>query len=192
MEGSINGELTQNAITGPSGTPLASIAAIRGITPHEHKGMVAPTIAAPAMAIFSLRLNTALIRFAKPDTVTQAEIPTLNRKKGKIDQTFLPTKAIFDNTLRQKTSGFKPDTMPVLKTKMVIPASPTNPQIQKAVDFVTMEDVAVPAASALSVMAGSPEELPQQDFPDDSLTGMVPIICRPGVDPQQPAASLAF
>ena len=168
MEGLINGELIQNAITGPSGTPLASIAAIRGITPHEHKGMVAPTIAAPAMAIFSLLLNTALIRSAKPDTVTHAEIPTLNRKNGKIDQTFLPTKARFDNTWRQKTSGFKPGTMPVLETKMVIPASPANPQIQKAVDFVVTDDIAVPAALALSDMLVSPEGLPQQGFSDDS------------------------
>ena len=44
MEGSINGALTQKAITGPRGTPLASIAAISGIRPHEHKGIVAPTI----------------------------------------------------------------------------------------------------------------------------------------------------
>jgi len=167
MDGLINGELIQNAITGPSGTPLANRAAIKGITPHEHKGMVAPTIAAPAMAIFSLRLNTALIRSAKPDTVTHAEIHTLNRKKGKIDQIFLPTKTRFDNTWYQKTSGFKPGTMPVLKTKRVIPASPENPQIQKAVDFVAIDDIAVPAAVALSDRVVSPEGLPQQGFSDD-------------------------
>jgi hypothetical protein len=167
MEGLINGELIQNAITGPRGTPLASIAAIRGITPHEHKGMVAPTIAAPAMAIFSLRLNTALIRSAKPDTVTHAEIPTLSRKNGKIDQTFLPTKAKFKNTWRQKTSGSRPGTIPVLKTNMAIPASPADPQIQKAVDFVATDEIAVHAALVLSDIVVSPEGLPQQGSSGD-------------------------
>jgi hypothetical protein len=51
--------------------------------------------------------------------------------------------------------------MPALKTKMVIPASPANPQIQKAVDFVAIDDIAVPAALALSDMVVSPEGLPQ-------------------------------
>jgi hypothetical protein len=168
MEGSINGELTQNAITGPSGTPLANIAAIKGITPHEHKGTVAPTMAAPAMAIFSLLLNTALIRSAKPDTVTHAEIPTLNRKKGKIDQTFLPTKARFDNMWCEKTFDFKPGIIPVLKTKMVITASPTNPQIQKVVDFVAIDDRTVPVTLLLSDVVSSLEGLPQQSVSDES------------------------
>ena len=46
-------ELIQSAMTGPSGTPLDSKAAISGIIPQEHNGMIAPTMAAPAMAIFS-------------------------------------------------------------------------------------------------------------------------------------------
>ena len=47
MDRLINGELIQKAMTGPSGTPLASMAAIKGIPPQEHKGMIAPTMAAP-------------------------------------------------------------------------------------------------------------------------------------------------
>ena len=81
----MRGELIQNAITGPSGTPLANSAAIKGMTPQEHIGMVAPTIAAPAIAIISLRLKIALMRSENPDTVTHAEIPTLIRKNGRID-----------------------------------------------------------------------------------------------------------
>jgi hypothetical protein len=57
--------------------------------------------------------------------------------------------------------------MPALKTKMVIPANPVNPQIQKAVDFA-IDDIAVPAELALFDLAVSPEGFPQQGFSDDS------------------------
>jgi hypothetical protein len=40
------GEASQNAITADSGTPIASSAAIKGITPHEQNGESAPTSAA--------------------------------------------------------------------------------------------------------------------------------------------------
>ena len=87
-----------HALDGPAPVP-----SMPGVDRLSIAGLVeaageAAELGLPAMAIFSLRLNTALIRSAKPDTVTHAEIPTLNKKNGKIDQTFLPTKERFDDT----------------------------------------------------------------------------------------------
>ena len=51
ISGSIDGEAIQNDITGANGTPLKSSAAITGITPHEQKGLNAPTAVAKKMAM---------------------------------------------------------------------------------------------------------------------------------------------
>ncbi len=44
--GSMRGEAIQNAMTGASGTPMLSNAAIRGMTPQEQNGDSAPNAAA--------------------------------------------------------------------------------------------------------------------------------------------------
>src|SRR3546814_11542178 len=46
MEGSMTGEASQKAMTADSGTPMASSAAIRGMTPQEQKGESPPARAA--------------------------------------------------------------------------------------------------------------------------------------------------
>ncbi len=51
IDGSINGEASQNAMTGASGTPMAKSAAISGMTPQEQKGDSAPTSAAAGTII---------------------------------------------------------------------------------------------------------------------------------------------
>jgi hypothetical protein len=48
--GSIEGEAIQKDITGASGTPLMSKAAITGMTPQEQKGLKAPTAVARKIA----------------------------------------------------------------------------------------------------------------------------------------------
>ncbi len=51
MAGSIKGDASQNAITADSGTPMASSAAINGITPQEQNGDSAPISAAKTTMI---------------------------------------------------------------------------------------------------------------------------------------------
>ncbi len=46
MSGAISGDDSQKAMTGGSGMPMASSAAISGITPHEQNGDSAPNSAA--------------------------------------------------------------------------------------------------------------------------------------------------
>ena len=46
ISGSIEGDAIQNDITGASGTPLIKRELITGITPHEQKGLNAPTAVA--------------------------------------------------------------------------------------------------------------------------------------------------
>ena len=52
IDGSMIGEASQNAMTALNGTPMASRAAMSGITPHEQNGDSAPARAAtPTSAI---------------------------------------------------------------------------------------------------------------------------------------------
>jgi hypothetical protein len=62
ISGSIEGEASQNDMTGASGTPDVSRAAITGITPHEQNGLTAP---------ISVASNTATTGFA-PSLVRMA------------------------------------------------------------------------------------------------------------------------
>ena len=61
ISGSMIGEAIQKAITGASGTPAPSMAAMRGITPQEQKGESAPTKAAIMVALTGLPVNTLAI-----------------------------------------------------------------------------------------------------------------------------------
>ena len=54
ISGSIIGDETQNAMTGARGTPLASIAAINGITPQGQDGDSAPAKDAAKIVITGL------------------------------------------------------------------------------------------------------------------------------------------
>ena len=49
IDGSMTGEASQKAMTADRGTPIASSAAIKGITPHEQKGDTPPASAAMAI-----------------------------------------------------------------------------------------------------------------------------------------------
>ena len=53
MVGSISGEAIQKAITAASGTPIASRAAMIGITPQEQNGDIAPNRAASATMVIA-------------------------------------------------------------------------------------------------------------------------------------------
>ena len=65
-EGSINGEASQNAITGASGTPVASSAAITGMTPQEQNGESAPIRLAKTIMISARPVKARAIRFSAP------------------------------------------------------------------------------------------------------------------------------
>ncbi len=60
------GDAIQKAMTGASGTPAPSIAAINGITPQEQKGETEPTRAASKVARNGCPLNARAIRVSAP------------------------------------------------------------------------------------------------------------------------------
>ena len=66
IEGSISGDASQNAITGASGTPIASSAAISGITPQEQNGDSAPIRAAATIMVGRLPVNARAISASAP------------------------------------------------------------------------------------------------------------------------------
>ena len=82
IDGSIKGEASQNAITGASGTPIESKAAISGITPQEQKGDMAPPTAARKIMVNVLPRNAAAIRLSAPVAFTYAAIPMEASKNG--------------------------------------------------------------------------------------------------------------
>jgi hypothetical protein len=57
----MDGDAIQKDITGASGTPLMSNDAITGMTPHEQKGLKAPTIVASKTAVIGLVSKARLI-----------------------------------------------------------------------------------------------------------------------------------
>ena len=60
------GEASQNAITAGSGTPIASKAAIRGMTPQEQNGDRPPNTAARTIIGASRPRKTSAIRPSAP------------------------------------------------------------------------------------------------------------------------------
>ena len=66
IDGSISGDASQKAMTGARGTPLASKAAMRGITPHEQKGDNAPMRLANTTIISKRPAKARAIRFSAP------------------------------------------------------------------------------------------------------------------------------
>ena len=67
ISGSIEGDAIQKDITGASGTPLISSEAITGMTPHEQKGLKAPTRVANKIAVSGRASNARLIYLDAPD-----------------------------------------------------------------------------------------------------------------------------
>ncbi len=62
IAGSISGEASQKAITGASGTPIESSAAINGMTPQEQKGDSAPISAALTIIVTGCPLKAFPMR----------------------------------------------------------------------------------------------------------------------------------
>ena len=82
ISGSMSGEAIQNAMTGASGTPEASRAAMIGTTPQEQNGDRAPNSAATKITGPWRPLNTTAIWASRPVALTDAAISTEASRKG--------------------------------------------------------------------------------------------------------------
>jgi hypothetical protein len=67
ISGSIDGEASQNDMTGARGTPDVSKAAITGMTPQEQSGLTAPISVASMTAIIGFFPRRLLIASEAPD-----------------------------------------------------------------------------------------------------------------------------
>jgi hypothetical protein len=67
ISGSIDGDAIQNDITGATGTPPVRSDVITGITPHEQKGLNAPTHVARKMVRTGFPENARFIFFDNPE-----------------------------------------------------------------------------------------------------------------------------
>jgi hypothetical protein len=72
IAGSMTGEASQNAMTGPSGTPMASSAAISGMTPQEQNGDSAPNAAASTIMVTGRPVKALAIRLSAPAALAAA------------------------------------------------------------------------------------------------------------------------
>jgi hypothetical protein len=66
----MEGEAIQKDMTGPKGTPPISREAITGITPHEQKGLMAPTAVARNMESTGFLLKALWMYLAAPERLT--------------------------------------------------------------------------------------------------------------------------
>jgi hypothetical protein len=82
----MDGEANQKDITGASGTPPMSNEAITGITPHEQKGLNAPTMVANIIAIIGLFLKALLMYLDAPDNRMATAIGMVINRYGQICQ----------------------------------------------------------------------------------------------------------
>lgn len=85
IEGSTIGEARQNAITAERETPMRSNAAMRGTTPHEHRGDMPPAIVASTIINPGEPLNALAISPLRPWHLFRR--PSA-RKKAKTGQIF--------------------------------------------------------------------------------------------------------
>ena len=72
IDGSIPGDESQNAITAGTGTPMASSAAINGMTPHEQNGDRPPNSAANTIIIDIRPVKARAISESAPDALAKA------------------------------------------------------------------------------------------------------------------------
>lgn len=84
ISGSIEGDAIQNAITGGRGTPPISNAAITGITPHEQKGLKAPTRVASKIAVIGPASKARFMYFEAPDIFTATAIGMVITRYGQM------------------------------------------------------------------------------------------------------------
>jgi hypothetical protein len=70
----MDGEAIQKDMTGASGTPAIKRAVITGITPHEQKGLNAPSKVARSTATIGFRPIMRLRNFDAPDNCTATAI----------------------------------------------------------------------------------------------------------------------
>jgi len=80
----MDGDASQNDITGASGTPPISMAATTGTTLHEHSGLKAPTKVARMMATMGRAENAWLIYFDAPVIFTATAIGMVINRYGQI------------------------------------------------------------------------------------------------------------
>jgi len=84
ISGSIEGDAIQKAITGAMGTPAINKAAITGITPHEQKGLKAPTRVASKIAVIGPASKARFICFEAPDIFTATAIGIVITRYGQM------------------------------------------------------------------------------------------------------------
>ena len=92
ISGSMTGEASQNAMTGASGTPAWSIAAISGMTPQEQNGESAPKRAASVTVRSGLPEKTRATSRSDPLAAAYAAIPTARARKGAMETSASRTK----------------------------------------------------------------------------------------------------
>jgi hypothetical protein len=84
ISGSIDGDAIQKAITGGSGTPPINKAAMTGITPHEQKGLKAPTRVASNIAVIGPASKARFMCLEAPDIFTATAIGIVNARYGQM------------------------------------------------------------------------------------------------------------
>ena len=80
----MTGEASQKAMTADKGTPMASSAAISGITPQEQKGDTAPASAARRIISAGAPVKARAIRLSAPVAPAQAAMPMDKSRKGAV------------------------------------------------------------------------------------------------------------
>ena len=84
IDGSITGEASQNAITADRGTPIASSAAMSGITPQEQNGESPPASAPSRIIRTGAPVKAFAMRLSAPVATAQAAIPMESKRYGAV------------------------------------------------------------------------------------------------------------
>lgn len=84
ISGSIDGEAIQNDITGANGTPPISRELITGITPHEQKGLKAPTMVASSTERSGFLPNALDIYLDVPEIFTSTASGIVTSRYGQM------------------------------------------------------------------------------------------------------------
>ena len=84
MAGSISGEASQKAMTAESGAPIASKAAMNGMTSQEQNGDKPPSNAANRIMRSSCPMKARASRFSAPVALRKPIAATANRMKGAV------------------------------------------------------------------------------------------------------------
>jgi hypothetical protein len=87
------GEASQKAITADKGTPIASSAAISGITPQEQKGEMPPASAPNPIIRSGAPVKARAIRLSAPVALAQAAMAIDRTRKGAVPRSAWPAKS---------------------------------------------------------------------------------------------------